>query len=947
MRLIHSMDAPAVTPEGMFAAKYAWLLRWAMHFAQNDRAVAEDMVQETFLKLLLSWSSLRSLDNIEPLLYTYLKYTHLSEQRRGRRYSFQSLATIEFDTVALGLAQARVEDTLELQQELRQVVSFLLWRRATARFASIFLLRYFHGYFPEEITRICRTSRHAVDLNLGYAREELRSHLKHPGPIEVMHTSSLPETPPIPSAPSARDLTHDLQTIIFAANLGECLSDAEVSAIYSAEPPAPLATEQLAHIVSCRSCLERISHTLNLTPLSGRDSEAAISNAPRGKKSTRKSADTMQQAIDSTIAAARLRMRTIEEHTPHKLVLALNGRAIAVRDLNAARAELTVEADSLEKIELIEIISDQGLLLLCFPLQQLPPSSPPEQQHHVQFPCGRSVHLAVRFTVTGAAIEITYEDPNFGHSLALISSDTPSALEQNAAIFETQPEIHSSAQNRLRRWFAALFTFTSVRHNLPRIGAAGLAAASIALLLFWHGPSQIHAPVTSQEFLERVAQSEKTHAAQAEHSAIHQVVSIQSGTIKIHADLYRDGAGRRRPRQRPLDNASRAIQQKLTLASIDWNDPLSASGLLAWHGGAARYHDSVSQTGGMLTLKTSAPNGPVARESLTVREADFHPIRRELTFRDQSEIVIAEVNYELSPWNATSNSWFEPLAEVPYAISDTPQSLLPPSTKELSEAAIAEAELATLLELRRLHGDTERLTVEPASTGVFVHGVVETEQRKHEIIAQLHTIPHVIPQIASYQDLDKHPTPQTANSTLSLVSVTSAPAPMETYCIAQKIAAEQCTSLSHRLLQQAGTLDREARAIKLLDVRFHDERFHDAHFHQPSELTPKGQLDLHLLFEAHLASLGEALATQQSILSALPTRPLGSESATDQQELIETTRRDLALTKELLYAGSTESRSASLILDDLAGTTKKLQLQTDILRESLSAPSTAAADSTR
>src|SRR5689334_11644259 len=89
--------------EGMFTAKYPWLLRWALHFAQNDPAAAEDLVQETFVRVLLLKDTLSDLDNIEPLLYTQLRYAYLTERRRGRNHSFQSLAAVDFDTLSISL----------------------------------------------------------------------------------------------------------------------------------------------------------------------------------------------------------------------------------------------------------------------------------------------------------------------------------------------------------------------------------------------------------------------------------------------------------------------------------------------------------------------------------------------------------------------------------------------------------------------------------------------------------------------------------------------------------------------------------------------------------------------------------------------------------------------------------------------------------------------------
>jgi DNA-directed RNA polymerase specialized sigma24 family protein len=50
------------------------LLKWALHFAQGDQAQAEDLVQDTFVRFVVSERELKDSERIEPLLYTYLKY---------------------------------------------------------------------------------------------------------------------------------------------------------------------------------------------------------------------------------------------------------------------------------------------------------------------------------------------------------------------------------------------------------------------------------------------------------------------------------------------------------------------------------------------------------------------------------------------------------------------------------------------------------------------------------------------------------------------------------------------------------------------------------------------------------------------------------------------------------------------------------------------------------
>lgn len=56
--------------EDAFTAKYDWLLKWALSFAQGDRAVAEDLVQDTFVRFIVAQGTIEDPGNAEPLLYT-------------------------------------------------------------------------------------------------------------------------------------------------------------------------------------------------------------------------------------------------------------------------------------------------------------------------------------------------------------------------------------------------------------------------------------------------------------------------------------------------------------------------------------------------------------------------------------------------------------------------------------------------------------------------------------------------------------------------------------------------------------------------------------------------------------------------------------------------------------------------------------------------------------
>lgn len=270
--------------ESVCAAKYHWVLRWALHFAQNDRAFAQDLVQETFVRILSIRNSLTDLENIEPLLYTHLRYAYLTECRRGRAHAFQSLALAHFDTLSIGLRTSRDLDQIEIQNELRAILAFLSWRRRSAKFASIFLLRFFHGFVPEEIATICLITRRAVDLGLLRTREELRGTQANHPKSHVLRRGSSPDFTPSSLALSSDDFANELVRTIFNSFYGTCPEDGEWERRYRAVNLRPLAGDILAHLVSCKACLDRVTRLCGTPPPNARSMGEALGPARRSEK---------------------------------------------------------------------------------------------------------------------------------------------------------------------------------------------------------------------------------------------------------------------------------------------------------------------------------------------------------------------------------------------------------------------------------------------------------------------------------------------------------------------------------------------------------------------------------------------------------------------------------------------------------------------------------------
>src|SRR6202012_2615109 len=107
--------------------------------------------------------------------------------------------------------------------------------------------------------------------------------------------------------------------------------------------------------------------------------------------------------------------------------------------------------------------------------------------------------------------------------------------------------------------------------------------------------------------------------------------------------------------------------------------PLSATSYQNWHDRQQVRQDQIERsTGHFLVLTTTTPNGPVAAQSLSVRDTDFHPVRRTVSFRDSETVEIAELCYSLLPWSSATSSMFQPEEELRAAGLKSPEPTLVP-----------------------------------------------------------------------------------------------------------------------------------------------------------------------------------------------------------------------------------------------------------------------------
>src|SRR5712692_4008269 len=225
-----------------------------------------------------------------------------------------------------------------------------------------------------------------------------------------------------------------------------------------------------------------------------------------------------------------------------------------------------------------------------------------------------------------------------------------------ARLDQAAAEAPSSSWSLLRPHFR-FAGFTNMNPFLA--SAAVIIVASVVLFFIWQRsmPS-----VSASELLDRAETSDRNSSQPREAGVIFQKVRIRTPHASIERDLYRDREGRRLPKAEPVAAEFTPLRAKLNIAGVNWDEPLSGSSYKAWHDSQSQESDQVRRSGkNLLTVTTKTSGGIVVEESLTVREGDFHPVKRTVELLDVGTVEIAELNYVVLNWNAVNTDLFEPL----------------------------------------------------------------------------------------------------------------------------------------------------------------------------------------------------------------------------------------------------------------------------------------------
>src|SRR5215216_4198695 len=157
---LNMSSKPAPSPEilrsqeGAFIEHYSWLIRWALQLTKNDRARAEDLVQEVFAQLAFRQTNLSCVNNIPAYLYTALRNIHASEMRLAGRSHRQLPSIVEYNLATTALSACNPHVLYQTQDQLRRICYYACVRKDSSRAGSVMILRFFLGYHLSEVALV-------------------------------------------------------------------------------------------------------------------------------------------------------------------------------------------------------------------------------------------------------------------------------------------------------------------------------------------------------------------------------------------------------------------------------------------------------------------------------------------------------------------------------------------------------------------------------------------------------------------------------------------------------------------------------------------------------------------------------------------------------------------------------------------------------------------------
>ncbi|HLA12383.1 MAG TPA: RNA polymerase sigma factor [Pyrinomonadaceae bacterium] len=811
MLSLSKLSKKAVSHEDVFLSRYPQLISWSLKMAGSDREKAEDLVHDAYLQWTLVRPDLDSIHNLDGYLYGMLRNMHAAELRRSLRHPTASLSVVEYDSALLSLQRASDELHIAgLQDQLRAVCDYACARKETSKAGSLLLLRFFHGYYPGEAAQIAGIRRVTVDSWLRIARSEAKLYLENPEALKFIKDQPFPiahrQSPvnKIANRKSAignrsgvngkcsavgtgatREFLEEVSLRIFQSCQSRCVSNKQLRAFYSQTELQPLDCESLAHISSCQTCLDKATTLLKFPSKDDHYPPDRMGRDPRPGEESIFNRNGNRKVRDGN--SFRGHFEEILEHRPKKLHISVNGFTVGTQKITSETIEHSLKLSLPEQIGLVEILSEQGIRLLCLYVEH-PPEGAIEQSALIELSDDRALGVSLSFRDPWPNLELTYSDPYF-MEVAGDPGDIVETEERTAKVESQEIDIEPPLWRRLISWLT-LEAFSEPSWLWPAIATALLAGVlSLTSILIHIHRSPL--PVAA-ELLTNATKAEQVAFARPNEVAHRQINFEQrrlaDGAVLAHRriEVWRDSA--------KGNVARRLYDHSGTLVAGAWQQSQSAPQEIYHHGSRLKLPPQ-SQDAPQLVLtdhswllEPSAANfsmlvrnmesaGIEAKDNqyilryrerspesagdgrrliqatLTLDRSNLHATEEVLVIAEggeQFELRFSETGFEYLPSADVDQKVFEPdtqflaalVEAVPENVSVVPPALKPTTVPEArlpSPAELTTLEVDVLYLLDQVNANAgEQIEIRRLAAGkLLVQALVETAKRKAEILRAL------------------------------------------------------------------------------------------------------------------------------------------------------------------------------------------------------------------
>lgn len=455
---------PESSREEVFAERYETLLEWALQLTHQQRESAEDLVQDAFVQFMLARTQLEEIENLNGYLRRLLRNMHLSRVTRlSQRLHDDALSIADYDTVLLGWTAIEPERRMQAAEQLHQICAYACFRKESSRAGSVLILRFFLDYFPTEIASVLGSSRHTVDQWQGIARREAKVFLSEPNRLRFVDAKTAAVRPWTLYPASDVDLMRALREIIFSSRHGACLSREALQQAYLPGRTEALSATELAHVVSCRACLDAVNTILGLPSLADRYPAEDYSR----EEPPRDAGGSGGSGGVPTVLPKRFKrqLREVREHKPSELRIVVNGVALSSLRVSSDFSELDLNLPADEPVEFVEILSEQDFQLLFL----IAGETSAGQWAEIELSEGRTLEVSLQ-TIDGPQLRIVYHDP----VVEEISSDGSMNKGELSSPLTIVP------QARVRRWLEVLKDFFSRRRDVEESGSSSMTSLSLS-----------------------------------------------------------------------------------------------------------------------------------------------------------------------------------------------------------------------------------------------------------------------------------------------------------------------------------------------------------------------------------------------------------------------------------------------------------------------------------